>query len=126
MAALPAMPQSFAEVVALAVEKREGILATHLRREVRLVRFEVGRIECRVSEDRHLADLPQRLTRALTEWTGAVDSDHQYSRVPAEPTLIDQDSEAERNRRDDAANHPLIQSILAAFPGSSESAPSAN
>ena len=119
MANLPPMPQTFAEVVALAVDKREGILATHLRRDVRLVRFEAGRIECRVAEDRHLADLPQRLARALTEWTGRRWTVTLNATDPAESTLADQEAEAERSRRDDAANHPLIQAVLETFPGAS-------
>ena len=117
MASLPPMPQNFADVVAMAVEKREAILATHLRHEVRLVRFEVGRIECRIAEERHLQDLPQRLAKALTDWTGRRWTVTLNSTDPAQPTLSEQDAETERARRDDAANHPLIQAVLQAFPG---------
>jgi len=117
MLQLPAMPQSFAEVVALAQEKREGILAAHLRREVRLVRFEVGRIECRISEDRHYANLPQLLSKALSDWTGRRWTVTVNATDPAQPTLAEQEAEADRSRRDDAANHPLVRAVLSAFPG---------
>ncbi len=117
MAQLPPMPQTFAEVVALAQEKREGILAAHLRREVRLVRFEVGRIECRIPEDRHYASLPQHLTKCLSEWTGRRWTVTLNTTDPAQPTLAEQEAQADQLRRDDAANHPLVQAVLSSFPG---------
>jgi DNA polymerase-3 subunit gamma/tau len=117
MAQLPAMPQSFAEVVALAQEKREGILAAHLRREVRLVRFEVGRIECRISENRQFANLPQLLTKSLTEWTGRRWTVTLNTTDTAQPTLAEQEAQADQDRRDDAANTPLVQAVLSTFPG---------
>ena len=119
MASLPPMPQSFAEVVAMATEKREAILSTQLRHDVRLVRFEVGKIECRINEGRHLQDLPQRLTKALTEWTGRRWIITLNSTDPAQATLSEQSAEAEQARRNDAANHPLVQAVLLAFPGAS-------
>jgi len=117
MASLPPMPQTFGDVVALALEKREGILATQLRHDVRIVRFEVGRIECRVAEGRHLVDLPQRLTKALNDWTGRRWTVTINTLDPAQPTLTEQEAEAERSLRDDAANHPLVKAVLEAFPG---------
>ena len=117
LASLPPMPHSFAEVVAMAQDKREAILATQLRHEVRLVKFEVGKIECRIAEGRHLQDLPQRLTKALLDWTGRRWVIALNSTDPADPTLSEQEAQAERSRRDDAANHPLVQALLQAFPG---------
>ncbi len=115
--ALPPMPAGFAEVVALAVEKREGILATSLRRDVRLVRFEPGRIEIRLNDDRRHADLPARLARHLSEWTGRRWTVTVNSVDPAEPTLAEAEALVETRRREDAAAHPLVQAVLAAFPG---------
>jgi DNA polymerase-3 subunit gamma/tau len=116
-AALPGMPASFAEVVALFSDKREGILAAALKRDVRLVRFEPGRMEIRLDDERRHHDLPAKLVRHLNEWTGrrwvvalnAID--------PAEPTLAEQDAAVETRRREDAAGHPLVRAVLAAFPG---------
>ena len=119
---LPPMPQSFAEVVAMAVEKRESVLATNLRHDVRVVRFQVGSIECRIGEGRHLQDLPQKLARALSDWTGRRWMVSLNSTEPAQPTLAEQESQAEQLRRDDAANHPLVQAVLTAFPGAAVTA----
>ena len=117
--ALPVMPGSFAEVAAMATERREAILAAQLKRDVRIVRFEPGRIELRLSESRQVQDLPQRLIRVLSDWTGRRWSVTVNTIDPAQPTLAEQEAGAERARRDDAANHPLIQVVMAAFPGAS-------
>jgi DNA polymerase-3 subunit gamma/tau len=122
MATLPPMPQSFSEVVALAVERREGILSTQLRHLVRLVRFAPGRIEFRLTDERQGQDLPQRLSRSLQEWTGRQWAVAINSLDPADPTLIEQEEQTERGRREDAANHPLVQAVLTAFPGAAISA----
>ena len=122
VANLPPMPQNFAEVVAMAVEKRESVLATNLRHEVRVVRFQVGSIECRIGEARHLQDLPQKLARSLSDWTGRRWVVTLNSTETAQPTLAEQESQAEQLRRDDAANHPLIQAVLGTFPGAAVTA----
>ena len=76
LAAQPgAAPQSavrldaFADVVALAQARRDIQLKLALERDVRLVRFEEGRIEFELAPE----GSPQtaaNLTRRLTEWTG--------------------------------------------------------
>ncbi|HLO75215.1 MAG TPA: DNA polymerase III subunit gamma/tau [Magnetospirillum sp.] len=115
---LPPMPASFAEVAKLFSDKREGILAVALRNQVSLVRFEAGRIEFRPhSSAPH--DLAQKLGRLLGEWTGRRWTVTVNTTDPAEPTLAEQDIIAENKRRQDAANHPLVQAIMAAFPGAS-------
>ncbi|MBC7950397.1 MAG: DNA polymerase III subunit gamma/tau [Rhodospirillaceae bacterium] len=114
--ALPPMPASFAEVAALVTEKREGVLAVALRNQVSLVRFEPGRIEYRPHASAP-TDLAQKLSRLLAEWTGRRWTVTVNTHDPAEPTLAEQDITAERKRREDAANHPLVQAIMAAFPG---------
>ena len=116
---LPSMPASFAELVALVSEKREGILATALKREVRLVRFEPGRLEIRLGDDRRHHDLPAKLARLLGEWTGRRWTVAVNSVDPAQGTLAEQEAAAETRRREDAAAHPLVQAVLAAFPGAS-------
>ncbi len=120
--ALPPMPQSFTDVVALAVERREGILSTQLRHLVRLVRFAPGRIEFRMTDERQAPDLPQKLSRCLQEWTGRQWAVAINSLDPAQPTLAEQEEQAERGRREDAANHPLVQAVLTTFPGAAISA----
>ncbi len=113
--AMPGMPDSFAKVAALFAEKRESILATHLRTAVHLVHFEPGRIALRPQP--HMPrDLAQQVGRLLTEWTGRRWSVETSTEAGA-PTLRDQGLADEQRRRDDAAAHPLVQAVLGAFPG---------
>jgi DNA polymerase-3 subunit gamma/tau len=105
----------FEDVVALAGEKREIVLKAALERDVRLVRFEEGRIELSLTEtgSRTIAN---DLTRALQQWTGerwmvALSSEE------GEATLHEKAVAAERERKAGAANHPLVQAVLSKFPG---------
>ncbi|WP_114944682.1 DNA polymerase III subunit gamma/tau [Microvirga calopogonii] len=105
----------FEDVVALAGEKREIVLKAQLERDVRLVRFEEGRIELSLTEtgSRTIAN---DLTRALQQWTGerwmvALSSEE------GQATLHEKAVEAERERKEGAANHPLVQAVLTKFPG---------
>ncbi|AVM76130.1 DNA polymerase III subunit gamma/tau [Magnetospirillum gryphiswaldense] len=113
---LPAMPASFAEVVALFSEKREGVLAVHLRNQVNPVKFEAGRIEFRPHKSAP-QDLAPRVSRLLSEWTGRRWTVTVNLTDPADPTLSEQEALAEHKRREDAANHPLVRAVLDAFPG---------
>jgi DNA polymerase III subunit gamma/tau len=105
----------FEDVVALAGEKREIVLKAALERDVRLVRFEEGRIELSLTEtgSRTIAN---DLTRALQQWTGerwmvALSSEE------GEATLHEKAVAAERERKAGAATHPLVQAVLSKFPG---------
>ncbi len=112
--AMPGMPGSFEQVVALFTEKREGLLATQLKANVHLVHFEPGRIEFRPGE-RASKDLAQQVGRLLTEWTGRRWTVGTSLQAGA-PSLREQHTAAEQQRRDDAAAHPLVQAVLAMFP----------
>jgi DNA polymerase III subunit gamma/tau len=105
----------FEDVVAMASERREIVLKGALERDVRLVRFEEGSIEFNLAEtgSRTIAN---DLARVLQQWTGqrwmvALSSE------PGAPTLREQAAAAERERKEGAANHPLVQAVLAKFPG---------
>ncbi len=115
---LPPMPASFAEVAKLFSDRREGILAVALRTQINLIRFEPGRIEFRPHASAP-HDLAQKVGRLLGEWTGRRWTVTVNTTDPAEPTLAEQDIIAENKRRQDAANHPLVQAIMAAFPDAS-------
>jgi len=119
-AAIPApglapMPQSFVEVMALFDQKREALLRTHLYANVRLVRFEPGRIELRPTEAAP-RDLANRLGRLLGDWTGErwVVS---ISQAEGEATLREQAAAHDETLRHEAAAHPLVRAVLEAFPG---------
>ncbi|CAA7624362.1 DNA polymerase III subunit gamma/tau [Magnetospirillum sp. UT-4] len=116
MAQLPPMPATFAQVATLFSEKREGRVAVALKTQVHLVRFEPGRIEFRPGASAQ-SDLAPTVARLLGEWTGRRWTVTVNSVEPAEPTLAEQEALAETRRREDAASHPLVQAVLAAFPG---------
>jgi DNA polymerase-3 subunit gamma/tau len=113
-AALP-QPQSFGDVVALFHAKREAILAAHLQSDVHLVQFEVGQIDFRPGE-RAPSNLPNRVAACLADWTGKrwLVS---VSAQTGEKTLKEQAADLAREQREEAAQHPLIQAVLKAFPG---------
>jgi DNA polymerase-3 subunit gamma/tau len=109
-----AMPRSFREAVALAGEGSPALHA-HLIHSLHCVRFAEARIEVRARPDAP-RDLAARFAAALTEatgtrWTIAL------SNEPGEPTLAEQGRAADAGRREDARHHPLVQAVLAAFPG---------
>ena len=118
MMAVPAamrLPASFREVAALVAERREPSLHAHLVHSVHLVRYAPPVIELRPQADAP-RDLAARLSAVLTEatgtrWTIAL------SALAGEPTLAEQGSAADAARRQAAAQHPLVQAIMAAFPG---------
>ncbi len=110
-----AMPQSFAEVIALFDERREALLRSHLWSDVHLVHFEPGRIEVRPASGAP-RDLTNRLGQLLGEWTGsrwliAV------SEAEGEPTLREQEERRQRDLRNEVTSHPLVQAVLETFPG---------
>jgi DNA polymerase-3 subunit gamma/tau len=105
----------FEDVVALAAERREIGLKLALERDVRLVRFEEGRIEFNLQEGGQRT-IANDLSRALQNWTGQrwVVA---LSAEAGEPTLRERALEAARERKEGAATHPLVQAVLAKFPG---------
>jgi len=113
MASQPAVsatpqPQTFAEVVELFTQKREPILATQLKRNARLVRFEAGLIEFNLDQ-KAPKDLSGQVGKLLTQWTGqrwVVG----VVNTAGQPTLHEQELEH-------AKADPLVKSILEAFPG---------
>jgi DNA polymerase-3 subunit gamma/tau len=107
--------RSFADVVRLAQERNEWLLYGQLMTSVHLVHFEVGRIELRLAEDAPV-DLPHRLNRLLAEATGSrwmVTLSHEVG----EPTLQEQQQAAKLVQLDEVRAHPLVCSIMEAFPG---------
>ena len=99
------------------MEKREAVLAAELKSSVHLVRYEPGLIEFRPA-DGTSKDLAQKVSKLLGAWTGRPWL-VSVSREQGEPTLRQQQIEAEIKRKQDAAAHPLVQAILTAFPGAS-------
>ena len=110
-----AAPTSFVELVAVLQKRREAVFATHLRRDVHLVHYEIGQIEFRTRPEAP-ANLATRLSKLLHEWTGRpwmVSVSHEAG----EPTLYEQEADQEIRRKRDAEALPLVQAVLATFPG---------
>jgi DNA polymerase-3 subunit gamma/tau len=112
-------PQSFAELVAMAEAKRDITLKTALERDVRVVSFEVGRIEIALLE-RAERDLPNRLFRALKDWTGqnwGVTLAKNIAPEALAPTLHEEGEAAKAEEARGLAAHPAIRAVMEAFPG---------
>jgi len=105
----------FENLVALAEEKRDLPTRTALERDVRLVRFEDGKLEIAL-EPGAPKSLVHELSRKLAEWTGrrwlvVVSTEAGAPSLRAQ--LEAQRSELVRGVRAD----PLVQSVLSRFPG---------
>ncbi|MGL4812725.1 MAG: DNA polymerase III subunit gamma/tau [Beijerinckiaceae bacterium] len=113
--AMIAQPQSLQDIVALADKHRDLRLKADIERDIHLVAFEQGRIICRLGE-RASRTLPNDLSRALQEWTGArwVVA---LSNDEGAPTLRAQKAEAEQANRSSAAQYPVVRALLDAMPG---------
>jgi len=111
------VPQSFAELVALVQEKREGLLYGQLYGSVRLVAYEPGRIEIAYPNPPKNLTLPTELAEKLRAWTGRVWLVTLSSDKPGAPTLAEQAVEVREARKRAAAEHPLVAAVLEAFPG---------
>jgi DNA polymerase-3 subunit gamma/tau len=112
---LDPVPQSFAETVALFDKRREAVIAAHLKANVRLVSFEVGRIEMRPTEAAP-TNLTNQLGQFLSEWTGtrwivAV------SQAAGMPSLAEEEARRASALRHEVAAHPLVRAVLETFPG---------
>jgi len=113
--AVPApMPFSFREIVALASGRKPSLHA-HLRLSVHPVRISPGRIEIRPRPEAP-RDLAQQITALMQEATGTRWTVSLVNEG-GEPTLAEQGKTAEADRLALAQTHPLVQAVLAAFPG---------
>ncbi len=105
----------FEDLIALADEKRDLPTRTALERDVRLVRFEDGKLEIAL-EAGAPNSLVQELSRKLAEWTGRrwlVVVSAAGGAPSLRSQLEAQRSELVRGVRAD----PLVQAVLSRFPG---------
>ena len=106
---------SFPALIALASEKRDILMKTALERDVRLVRFEDGKLEIAL-EPSARKTLVNDLARKLTEWTGK----RWMVVVSAEegaPTVSSQAQAKKSELEQGVRGDPLVQKVLARFPG---------
>lgn len=106
---------SFEALVALAEEKREIRLKISLESDVRLVRFEQGRIEFELAPGGS-RELASALMQKLQLWTN---ERWMVSIVAAggAPTLKEKREAQEAERRSGLEADPVVASVLAHFPG---------
>jgi DNA polymerase-3 subunit gamma/tau len=106
---------SFEALIALAQEKRDITAKIALERDVRLVRFEDGRLEIAL-EPSASKTLAHDLSRKLGSWTNkrwlVVISQEQ-----GQPTLRAQSEAREAELKRGVRGNPLVQSVLQRFPG---------
>lgn len=106
---------SFLEIVELFEAKREAMLAKFLVNDMRLVLFEKGRLE--VKPVNHIpAEVPARLSRALTDWTGTRWTVVYNEAIAGEPTLREQRLAALEQQKHYALAHPKVRAALEIFP----------
>ena len=107
--------RDFPALVALVAEKRDLTLKFQLEEQVRLVRFEPGRLEFEPTPGASQM-LAQTLTQRLQAWTGErwVVS---VVKAGGQPTLAEQRTAKERERRSGLEADPVVAGVLARFPG---------
>ena len=107
---------TFPQLVALAGEKRDILTKQALESDMRLVRFEDGRLE--VALERNAArGLVNDLSRKLEQWTGRRWTVI-VSNETGQPTIRSQNEQARNEHARVAEADPRVQEILARFPGS--------
>ncbi len=103
------------DCVALASEKRDIPMKVAIQRQMRLVKFEPGKIEIQPTEDAP-ADIAGEFGRKLTEWTGqrwfVV-----VSRTQGRPTIHEENEANQQQLLSDARSHPTVAALLSQFPG---------
>ncbi len=105
---------SFDHVVELIRANRDVKMLVEVEGCVRLAAYQPGRIEF-VPTDTAPADLAQRLGAALQRWTGNRWAVTLVNEGGAE-TIAEKRDAADLALKAEAADHPLVQAVMAAFP----------
>ena len=107
--------RSLEDIVALADQHRDGLMKAQIRRCVRPVRIEPGRLDVSLTEDAPRTLLNDLGTR-LQSWTGMrwIVS---LSREEGGATIGEQENARRESAFMDARNDPAVAAILARFPG---------
>ncbi|MGZ3217334.1 DNA polymerase III subunit gamma/tau [Paracoccus sp. T5] len=106
----------FASVVELISRMRDMTLLVMVERHVALVRYSPGRIEFE-PRDNPPADLAQRLAERLRGWTGGQRWAVSVTNSGGAPTIAETRAAEARAARDRAMALPIVQQVMAAFPG---------
>jgi DNA polymerase-3 subunit gamma/tau len=106
----------FASVIELIRRMRDMTLLVMVERHVALARYSPGRIEFE-PRDNPPADLAQRLAERLRGWTGGQRWAVTITNEGGAPTIAETREAEAGAARDRALALPLVQQVLAAFPG---------
>jgi DNA polymerase-3 subunit gamma/tau len=105
----------FEDLIALAAERRDLQTKTALERDVRLVRFEPGRLEVALEPNASKAMVGD-LARKISQWTGrrwmVVVSGEQ-----GQPTIRSQNEARRAELERGVQADPLVKAVMARFPG---------
>lgn len=107
--------RSLADIAALASQHRDIGFKTLLRRNVRLVRMEPGKLEISLTPDAP-RDLVAQISDRLKRWTGRFWL-VAMSREQGSATLAEEDDRKREGQLSDAKADPAVAGILARFPG---------
>ena len=105
----------FEDLIALAAQMRDVAIKSALERDVRLVRFEDGKLEIALEASARKT-LVGELAKKLGDWTGR----RWMVVVSAEPGVPSLRVQAERRKaelKDGVRGDPLVQAVLNRFPG---------
>ena len=106
---------SFPQLVALAAQHRDLMTKAALESDMRLVRFDDGRLEVAL-EPNASRTLISDLSRKLEQWTGRRWT-VVVSNEAGQPTIRSQNDAAQSQRERAAEADPRVQEVLARFPG---------
>jgi DNA polymerase-3 subunit gamma/tau len=114
--AAPALRLStFAEIVALAAEKRDLQIKAALEADMRLVRMDDGKLE--IALERSAArSMVNELSRKLEQWTGRRWTVI-VSNEAGQPTLREQAQDRKEKLAENVQADPRVQSVMTHFPG---------
>ncbi|WDR02260.1 DNA polymerase III subunit gamma/tau [Devosia algicola] len=109
-------PRNYAELIALANDKRDIIVKIALESDMRPVAFSEGRIEVALSDG---ADpgIIATLSARLQQWTGQRWLVTVSNKAPAGSTLRQIKEQRQKAATDEAHDDPLVQAIIETFPG---------
>lgn len=108
-------PKTFQEVLSIVATAREPLLYSYLMQDVHLVSFAPYRMELRLN-DRAPKTLAHELQALLLRTTGE-EWQVLLSSAAGQETLADQNIQRQQELEAKSLGHPLVQEILAAFPG---------
>ncbi len=109
------LPATFAQVVDLIRARRDMRLLVEVETDLRLVRYAPGRIEFEPGPGA-APDLAARLSQRLQSWTGARWGVSVTAQGGA-ASIAEVRDQSRRAAEAEALHNPLVQAVLAAFPG---------